>query len=242
MTAETAWLITDMLSDDAARGPGFGRESMLNLRTGPGQAAAVKTGTTSDFRDNWTIGYTPDIVVGVWVGNADNQPMRRISGVTGAAPLWREVLSGVLDMRGSRAFERPSNLVQVELCAESAAPASEACPAHRLEWLQLPLALGEGGGEATLTPLKIVFPDPGTVIVLDRTLPHDAQQVAIAVERTPPAGQIDVYVDDVHVGSRNQSGPVAWPPTIGHHVIRARSDEYGYGFVSGPVEVDVVPS
>jgi membrane carboxypeptidase/penicillin-binding protein PbpC len=132
MTAETAWLITDMLSDDAARGPGFGRESVLNLRTGPGQAAAVKTGTTPDFRDNWTIGYTPDVVVGVWVGNADNRPMRQISGITGAAPLWREVLSGLLEMRSSRAFEMPKNLVQVELCAESAAPASEACPA---QWL-----------------------------------------------------------------------------------------------------------
>jgi hypothetical protein len=86
--------------------------------------------------------------------------------------------------------------------------------------------------------LRIVFPDPGIVIVLDRTLPRQAQQLAITVETTPQAGQIDVCMDDLRIGSRSQSGPSAWPPTLGHHVIRALAD----GFDSGPVEVDVVPS
>ena len=81
LSQETAWLIADVLADDAARAPGFGRDGVLHI---PGRSVAVKTGTTSDFRDNWTIGFTPDVVVGVWVGNADNQPMHDVSGVSGA--------------------------------------------------------------------------------------------------------------------------------------------------------------
>ena len=76
----------------------LGANSALKLS----RPAAVKTGTTNDFRDNWTIGYTPDLLVGVWVGNADNRPMREVSGVTGAAPLWRDVLEAADDSRPDR--------------------------------------------------------------------------------------------------------------------------------------------
>jgi membrane peptidoglycan carboxypeptidase len=68
---EHAYLITSILSDAKARAPMFGTDSILNLAF----PAAAKTGTTNDYRDNWTIGYNPDLVVGVWVGNADNTPM-----------------------------------------------------------------------------------------------------------------------------------------------------------------------
>ncbi len=77
-----AALITDILSDDLARLPAFGEGSVLALD----RPAAAKTGTTTDFKDNWTVGYTPDLAVGVWVGNADNTPMEAISGITGAGP------------------------------------------------------------------------------------------------------------------------------------------------------------
>ena len=82
--AEHAFLISSILSDNEARSWMFGRNSLLNL---PFQVAA-KTGTTNDFRDNWTLGYTPDLVTGVWVGNADYTPMVNTTGLTGAAPIW----------------------------------------------------------------------------------------------------------------------------------------------------------
>jgi len=89
-----AWLITDILSDNHARIPSFGPNSALNI----GRPAAAKTGTTTDYRDNWVIGYTPNLVTGVWVGNADNRPMVDVTGVSGAAPIWnafmREALLG----------------------------------------------------------------------------------------------------------------------------------------------------
>ncbi|MFQ5434143.1 MAG: transglycosylase domain-containing protein, partial [Anaerolineae bacterium] len=86
-----AYIITDILDDDRARVPAMGFNNALNLPF----PAAAKTGTTNDFRDNWTMGYTPGLVVGVWMGNADGHPMQNSSGLQGAAPLWRRVVEGV---------------------------------------------------------------------------------------------------------------------------------------------------
>jgi penicillin-binding protein 1C len=93
ITSGTAFLITDILSDNAARTPMFGANSPLQLS----RPAAAKTGTTTSFRDNWTIGYTKYLLVGVWVGNSSGQPMRNTTGITGAAPLWRDFMEAVLN-------------------------------------------------------------------------------------------------------------------------------------------------
>jgi membrane peptidoglycan carboxypeptidase len=85
---EHAYLISSILADNEARTPMFGSNSVLAL---PFQVAA-KTGTTNDFRDNWTLGYTPDLAVGVWVGNPDYTPMVNTTGLTGAAPIWAEFM------------------------------------------------------------------------------------------------------------------------------------------------------
>ncbi|RPI87368.1 MAG: PBP1A family penicillin-binding protein, partial [Chloroflexi bacterium] len=110
-----AWLITDILSDDRARATGFGLNSALKLD----RPAAAKTGTTTDFHDNWTIGYTPDLVVGVWVGNASHEPMRDVSGITGAGPIWHQFMRTVLAGTQEQAFKRPEGLIQVEVCSLS---------------------------------------------------------------------------------------------------------------------------
>jgi 1A family penicillin-binding protein len=125
-----AYLVTDILSDDAARIPAFGEASVLQLS----RPAAVKTGTTTDFRDNWTVGYTPQLVVGVWTGNADNEPMRDVSGIDGAAPIWHDFVETAL--RGQRAvgggeFQRPEGLAEVEVCALSGLLPGPDCP-HRV--------------------------------------------------------------------------------------------------------------
>ncbi len=110
-----AYLITDILSDNLARVPSFGEGSALRLS----RPAAAKTGTTSDWRDNWTVGYTPDLVVGVWAGNADNTPMNHVSGVTGAAPIWHDVMETLLKGRPERQFVEPEGMVRVRVCADS---------------------------------------------------------------------------------------------------------------------------
>ncbi|RMF49821.1 MAG: penicillin-binding protein 1C [Chloroflexota bacterium] len=125
-----AWLITDILSDPEARMPSFGVRSPLSI----GRPAAVKTGTTTDFRDNWTVGYTPQIVVGVWVGNPNNQPMVNVSGVSGAGPIWNEFMRVVLKDKPELTFERPDGLVQAEVCALSGLLPTPYCPQRRVEW------------------------------------------------------------------------------------------------------------
>ncbi|MBM4459651.1 MAG: penicillin-binding protein [Chloroflexi bacterium] len=113
--SRVAYLISDILSDNIARIPSFGEQSALEI----GRPAAAKTGTTSDWRDNWTVGYTPDLATGVWVGNADNAPMKDVSGVTGAGPIWRDFMTSVLRNTPPRHFARPDGLVRVEVCADS---------------------------------------------------------------------------------------------------------------------------
>jgi penicillin-binding protein 1C len=125
VSAETAFLISDILSDNAARTPAFGPNSVLRLSF----PAAAKTGTTNDFRDNWTLGYTPNLAVGVWVGNADFTPMAGgTSGVTGAAPIWRTFMEGALGGGSAAPFVRPSTIVEKAICGISGAEPSEFCP------------------------------------------------------------------------------------------------------------------
>jgi 1A family penicillin-binding protein len=115
MDERVAYLITDILSDNFARAPTFGEGSALRLS----RPAAVKTGTTTDWCDNWTVGYTPGLVAGVWAGNADNEPMHHVSGVTGAAPIWHDVMETLLKGQPVREFREPPGMVRVEVCADS---------------------------------------------------------------------------------------------------------------------------
>jgi penicillin-binding protein 1C len=125
-----AWLISDILSDDRARSIGFGRNSTLKID----RTAAVKTGTTTNFHDNWTVGFTPGLVVGVWVGNSDYRAMRDITGLTGAAPIWHEYLRAVLQGRPDEPFERPEGMMEREICALSGLLPTPACTDTQLEW------------------------------------------------------------------------------------------------------------
>jgi penicillin-binding protein 1C len=102
------YLIADILSDNAARAMSFGLESSLRFEF----PAACKTGTSSDFRDNWAFGYTPEFTVGVWVGNFDGTPMTRVSGVAGAAPVLHEVLVRLHEQYGTSWYPRPGQVVE----------------------------------------------------------------------------------------------------------------------------------
>jgi len=124
------WLISSILSDDSARSTGFGFNSTLKLD----RTAAVKTGTTTNFHDNWTIGYTPDLLVGVWVGNSGYEAMHNVTGLTGAAPIWNEVMRGLLQGHPNHSFERPDGLTQVEVCDLSGFLPTSACPHTHIEW------------------------------------------------------------------------------------------------------------
>jgi len=142
---EHAYLISSILSDTNARIPAFGTDPVINLNF----QAAAKTGTTNDFRDNWTVGYTPDLVVGAWVGNADYTPMINTSGLTGAGPIWAEFMTYAINLLNGgvpSAFVRPPGIVDRVVCAVSGTEPSEWCPQQRSEIFvadQLPLSKSE---------------------------------------------------------------------------------------------------
>ncbi len=129
VSAEYAYLITSILADNDARAIEFGYGWPLELQGG--RPAAVKTGTSgesgADVRDIWTVGFTPQFVVGVWVGNTDNRPMYGVYGYTGAAPIWNEVMEAAHAGLPVVQFPQPSGLVQAEVCNDSGAQASNDC-------------------------------------------------------------------------------------------------------------------
>lgn len=112
LSEEIAFLISHILLDNNARSDAFGANSALNM-----SEVAVKTGTTDEKRDNWTIGYTPTVVVGVWVGNNDNSPMNPAisSGVTGASPIWRRIMLDALEIRNNEEFKKPDGVIAVQV-------------------------------------------------------------------------------------------------------------------------------
>jgi penicillin-binding protein 1C len=131
---EAAFLTTHILSDSSARAPAFG----TNLNISNHSEIAVKTGTTNDLRDNWTIGYTPNFMVAAWVGNFDNSPMSRISsGITGAAPIWKTIMSYLVNEYQNNKkinelspdpypltiipseWPRPESIIELPICQES---------------------------------------------------------------------------------------------------------------------------
>ena len=144
LDSRVAYLISDILDDDVARVPAMGSDNPLALPF----PAAAKTGTTNDFRDNWTVGYTPGLAVGVWTGNTDNSEMIDVSGLSGAAPLWSDYMQAVyadpslqeaLNVSGlppATEFVRPEGLSQESLCAiSSVVIGATECSQSGSEWL-----------------------------------------------------------------------------------------------------------
>ena len=106
-------MISDILSDDGARSAAFGLGSLLNI---PGHEVAVKTGTTNDLRDNYAMGYTKDISIGVWVGNSNNARMTNVaSGITGASPIWNRMMTHFLNGREEHKFEAPESVKKMNV-------------------------------------------------------------------------------------------------------------------------------
>jgi membrane peptidoglycan carboxypeptidase len=122
-----AYLLNDVLSDDIARQPSVGANSALQLT----RLAAVKTGTTNDFRDDWTVGYTPQIVTGIWVGNSDNTPMVEMPAIVGAAPIWKAVMEYAHRDLPVETWQRPDDIVELTVCQTSGLLPTPHCPTRR---------------------------------------------------------------------------------------------------------------
>jgi penicillin-binding protein 1C len=210
--AKPAYLIADMLADNSARAAAFGLDSFLSFDF----PVACKTGTSSDYRDNWVFGYTPEFTVGVWVGNADGSPMREITGVTGAGPVLHEIFKHLHKTRGTSWFEVPAGIGEyrvhpltghllpqdsgdgiLERCLSQPLAASpqdydangrvKLGPEYRAWAASEQNALGALVSVAdTTTELRIVRPMAGTVYFLDPDLPESSQWISLKAEAGQP--------------------------------------------------------
>jgi len=126
------WLI-EILADNAARMPAFGNYAKLSV---PNHKIAVKTGTSNNFRDNWTIGFSPEYLVATWVGNNDGSFMNKnlVSGITGAAPIWYEIMSNLLADKPPKDFPTPSGLIPVTICAVNGLLTCPNCQQEKTEY------------------------------------------------------------------------------------------------------------
>jgi penicillin-binding protein 1C len=130
--APSEWaLVTDVLADAHARARAFGVASLLRTSF----PSAVKTGTSSDFRDTWTVGFTRDYTVAAWVGNFDGAPMQRVSGVTGAAPLWNRIIRHLAERVPPPAFAPPRGYARKPMCATTGTRPMPECDSVVSEWL-----------------------------------------------------------------------------------------------------------
>ena len=176
-----AFIITDMLADNGARSPAMGAYSPLRT---DGIFSAVKTGTTDDVKDNWTIGYTRNVAVGVWVGNNDGDPMINSSGLTGAAPIWNTVVSGIYgNMELLAVFAEdgqllsdqpipPAGMALRQICdVRRLTEFSARCPATVNEWtLDGPAGLPDANGNLIYPPVAAAYP---TVVPLQGSVLHE---------------------------------------------------------------------
>lgn len=233
--AATWALITDMLADPHARAKSFGVHSVLEMPF----PAAVKTGTSSDFRDTWTVGYTRDYTVGVWVGNFDGTPMRGVSGVTGAGPLWNRIMLHLNETRDPDGFDPPAGFVRTSICAVTGHAPQPGCPAVVEEWVRphdlasvrrtVPLRLGSEYDtwlalhpqDATAARLRIVFPRNGDVFVANpasTSLQAREQELAL---RAVASGRAILWSANGKTVPLDSSGTAFLPVRVGTWTIVA---------------------
>ena len=229
-----AFLVADILADDAARTPGFGAHSVLDLPF----AIAVKTGTSTDYRNAWCVGFTRDHAIGIWVGNFDATPLRGVPAAFGAGPLFRAATQA-LHAHGSRPWtaEPPPGWTRAAVCALSGGAPGEACGATVREWMPAgsrretctfhcirdgvvaiawPAVYRAWAGEVAVDriaaePPRIAAPQSGNVYFRDPRLGADA---GIRIAARAPHSEDRWWLDGQPVASG------LWTPTPGTHVLR----------------------
>ena len=175
LSEKAAYLVTDILKDNQARAPAFGLNSPLFV---PFEMAA-KTGTSKDYKDNFALGYTPRWTVGVWVGNFDASPMQKVSGITGAGPILRDVALATQARYASPAFEVPPGLHRANVCNETGLVARPTCPhTHEELFVSLP-PMCDGTHTALVPALQITSPREGDVFYVDPATPRTAQRLKL---------------------------------------------------------------
>ncbi|OQY22155.1 MAG: hypothetical protein B6I34_06285 [Anaerolineaceae bacterium 4572_32.1] len=204
------YLLVDVMSDRVARLAAFGYDNALELPEG--RPAGAKTGTTNNYWDAWTVGYTPQLVTGVWVGNADNSPMKRVSGASGAAPIWNKVMSMALADDPIEEFVRPPGIKEVQVCSVSGKLPTEHCP-------------------NTATEVFIEGNEPTTHCDVHQVFRVNRETGRLATVYTPPELVDEIVYEIYPAGAADwvRENEIPQPPT--------QYDTYGPSPASGPVVI-----
>jgi penicillin-binding protein 1C len=210
---EVVFLISDILSDRGARSLTFGLENPLATRFW----TAVKTGTSKEMRDNWCVGYSDRYTVGVWVGNFTGEAMWNVSGITGAAPIWADVMSFLHQKEGSVKRRPPPMLVR------SRVQYSEKDEAREEEWFirgTEPHVKHQRVGQFNR---RIVYPPSGTVIALDPDIPLELQKIFFVSQTGEGSLQWILNEETMDRGGKT----VSWSPKAGTYAL-ALADHEGH--------------
>jgi penicillin-binding protein 1C len=204
VAAGTAFIVGDMLADRGARAATFGLDNPIALPF----AAAVKTGTSKDMRDNWCIGYSQRYTVGVWVGNFNGEAMHDVSGVTGAAPVWAELMQYLHRGLEPAAPIPPETVVAMR--TDFQPPVEPPRQEYYLRGTEMP-RVSLNAGE--LRAPRIAYPGQGTILALDPDIPTARQRVFFATEPAMPAASWQLDGEEVNASE-------GWHPRGGAHALR----------------------
>ncbi|MBS0343140.1 MAG: penicillin-binding protein 1C, partial [Proteobacteria bacterium] len=209
--AGASFIVGDILHDANARAPTFGLDSVLATRFW----TAVKTGTSKDMRDNWAVGWSSRYTVGVWVGNASGAPMWDVSGSSGAAPVWAQLMAYLHRREPSRAPQAPAGLLQTRVSF------GDGLEAAREEWFiagtEQRLFAPDGGSAMRSGTARISAPADGTIVALDPDIPPQRQRVVFEAEGGASGQQLQWRIDGRAAG---QGPRLPWLPWPGRHVVQ----------------------
>ena len=211
LSAGSAFILSDILSDRESRSETFHLESPLATRFW----TAVKTGTSKDMRDNWCVGFSDHYTVGVWAGNFSGQPMWNVSGITGAAPVWTELMTWLHHHLHSKAPVPPPEVVarRIELSGLGY---------DRTEWFLKGTETLMVKAASDQSNFRIVYPTSGTIIALDPEIPEDQQKLFF--ECQPRGNKLQWRLDGESAGPAGSL--LLWSPQRGQHTL-ALIDETG---------------
>jgi penicillin-binding protein 1C len=202
---EAAFLVSDILSDRGARSATFGLENPLSTRFW----TAVKTGTSKDMRDNWCIGYSNRYTIGVWVGNFSGEPMWNVSGISGAAPVWIEIMNQLHSAGSSPVMRPPQALVKQEIRFPQGVEAA------REEWFIPGTEPNAQDREVGQFNQRIVYPPSGTIIALDPDIPPELQRIFFVSQ--PRADHLQWVLNDHTITEGGKDYP--WTPQAGSYTL-----------------------
>ena len=202
---EVSFIISSILSDNGARSAAFGTNSQLVI---PGHTVSVKTGTTNDLKDNWTVGYTPDYLAITWVGNNDNSSMSYVaSGVTGASPIWNSIMRYLLKNQRDKSLVIPQGITNYQVCNVTGllAQTENQCESHSEYFINGILPPGQ-------TPLKkqvwVRRSDKYPIIGNDPTIDRDLEEHTVVSDPFTK----DFCLDCAY--PRDEKGNIMWPTTV----------------------------